>query len=206
MCSASIDDLTARARIRDAALEHFAVHGFARATIRGIAESANVSSGLVRHHFGSKDALREACDRHVLASFKGFNERVLDEDDLGFVAGARQGLMRFRGYVARSVADGSPRAGELFDEMVAMTHRWLVRSDAGRNDLSEVDRHVRAAVVTAMGLGVAILSDQLGRTMGLDPTSAKADRQIALALLDVYSHPLLSKEAAASAAEGFANQ
>ncbi len=42
--------------------------------------------------------------------------------------------------------------------------------------------------------------------MGLDPTSAKADRQIALALLDVYSHPLLSKEAAASAAEGFANQ
>jgi AcrR family transcriptional regulator len=63
---ATREDLTGRARIRDAALEQFGVHGFDGATIRGIAEAAGVSSGLVQHHFGSKDALRRACDEAVL--------------------------------------------------------------------------------------------------------------------------------------------
>jgi AcrR family transcriptional regulator len=206
MCSARLDDRTARARIRDAAIEHFAAHGFAKATIRGIAESANVSSGLLRHHFGSKDALREACDAYVLGEYRAYNERTLTEADLTFAAGARRELLPFMGYVTRSLVDGSPAARELFDELVAMTHRWLLRADADRDDQPEVDRHVRAAVITAMGLGVGILSGQLGRSMGLDPTSAQGDSQIARALLDAFSHPILSKEAAASAAKGFANQ
>lgn len=53
------EDLTARARIRDAALKHFTESGFAKATIRDIARTAGVSPGLVRHHFGSKEGLRE---------------------------------------------------------------------------------------------------------------------------------------------------
>ncbi len=52
------EDLTARARIRDAALAQFAEYGFDRATVRGIAGAAGVSPGLVRHHFGSKNGLR----------------------------------------------------------------------------------------------------------------------------------------------------
>ncbi len=44
-------DLTARARIREAALRHFAEEGYERATIRAIAATAGVSPGLVRHHF-----------------------------------------------------------------------------------------------------------------------------------------------------------
>ncbi|MGH3750942.1 MAG: helix-turn-helix domain-containing protein, partial [Micromonosporaceae bacterium] len=52
------EDLTARARIRDAALRLFAERGIGPATIRDIAKAAGVSSGLVRHHFGSKEALR----------------------------------------------------------------------------------------------------------------------------------------------------
>jgi AcrR family transcriptional regulator len=64
------EDLTARARIRDAAMQHFAEHGFERATIRGIAETAGVSSGLVRHHFGSKKALRDACDEWLLRTIR----------------------------------------------------------------------------------------------------------------------------------------
>jgi len=59
------EDLTARARIRDAALWHFAEEGFSRATIRDIAATAGVSPGLVRHHFGSKEGLRDACDEAV---------------------------------------------------------------------------------------------------------------------------------------------
>ena len=63
----SPEDLTARARIRDAAIELFAERGIGSATIRDIAQAAGVSSGLVRHHFGSKDGLRRACDEYAMA-------------------------------------------------------------------------------------------------------------------------------------------
>src|SRR4029450_2363894 len=59
-------DTTGRARIRDPALEQFALHGFEGATIRDIAEAAGVSPGLVQHHFRSKEGLRRACDEAVL--------------------------------------------------------------------------------------------------------------------------------------------
>jgi AcrR family transcriptional regulator len=55
-------DLTARARIREAALRHFAEEGYQGATIRAIAGTAGVSPGLLRHHFGSKEELRAACE------------------------------------------------------------------------------------------------------------------------------------------------
>jgi len=53
----SVDDLTAAARIRDAAIERFGEQGFS-VGLRPIAEAAGVSAALVIHHFGSKDGLR----------------------------------------------------------------------------------------------------------------------------------------------------
>src|SRR5919199_4055952 len=59
------DDLTTRARIRDAAVLRFGREGFG-VSVRALAADAGVSPGLVIHHFGSKDGLRAACDEHVL--------------------------------------------------------------------------------------------------------------------------------------------
>ena len=61
------DDRTARAVIRDEALRLFAGRGPDAVTVRQIAAAAGVSPGLVIHHFGSKDGLREAVDQYVLA-------------------------------------------------------------------------------------------------------------------------------------------
>ncbi len=58
------EDLTTRAKIRDAAIVRFGKFGFGRTTIRAIAEAARVSPALVIHHFGSKDGLREVV-RHL---------------------------------------------------------------------------------------------------------------------------------------------
>lgn len=55
------EDLTGRARLRDAAIESFAAAGFDE-SLRAIAIRAGVSAGLVRHHFGSKEKLRAECD------------------------------------------------------------------------------------------------------------------------------------------------
>ncbi len=59
------EDLTTRARIRDAAVLRFGREGFG-ASVRTVAADAGVSPGLVIHHFGSKDGLRAACDEYVL--------------------------------------------------------------------------------------------------------------------------------------------
>lgn len=62
-------DLTARARIREAAIDCFAADGFG-ASFTTIAQSAGVSPGLITHHFGSKAGLRAECDAEVLSRYQ----------------------------------------------------------------------------------------------------------------------------------------
>lgn len=58
-------DLTAKARIRNAAVALFARKGASAATLREIAEAAGVTHGLVVHHFASKEGLLRAVQDHV---------------------------------------------------------------------------------------------------------------------------------------------
>src|SRR3989442_8290525 len=59
-------DLTAAARIREAALRLFAARGVSGASIRDVAKAAGVSPGLVQHHFRSKARLRRAVEESVI--------------------------------------------------------------------------------------------------------------------------------------------
>jgi AcrR family transcriptional regulator len=200
------EDLTARARIRDAAVQHFADDGFARATIRDIARTAGVSPGLVRHHFGSKDALRGACDEHVSEALRGVNDQALADSqrgNLGLAAAYRQGLRPYQQYVARALVDGSTSVASLFDDMVRMTEDWLARDDQSRADPPLGDRRARAALIAAMAAGIPLLHQHVSRAMGVDMFDVEGDRRVAVAMLDIYSHSLMSAELAASASVGF---
>ncbi|OBG27251.1 TetR/AcrR family transcriptional regulator [Mycobacterium sp. 852002-51057_SCH5723018] len=53
-------------RIRDAAMRCFAIRGIAATSLRTVAETAEVSIGLVQHHFRTKAALIAAVDQYVL--------------------------------------------------------------------------------------------------------------------------------------------
>lgn len=64
------DDLTSKARIRNAALKLHATKGSANTTLRDVAAAAGVTSGLVVHHFGNKDGLRTAVQRYVVDQFR----------------------------------------------------------------------------------------------------------------------------------------
>jgi AcrR family transcriptional regulator len=74
MRSTGSDDLTTRARIRDAAIVLFGRDGFPATSVRAIATAAAVSPALVLHHFGSKDELRAACDTYIVEASLGRNE------------------------------------------------------------------------------------------------------------------------------------
>mgnify|MGYP005996657953 CR=1 FL=1 len=54
---ASFNDLTAKAKIRNAALDLYAERGEDRVSMRAVAAAANVTVGLVQHHFKTKDGL-----------------------------------------------------------------------------------------------------------------------------------------------------
>jgi TetR/AcrR family transcriptional regulator, regulator of cefoperazone and chloramphenicol sensitivity len=199
--SVAFEDLTARARIREAALEHFARDGYDRATIRAIAKTAGVSPGLLRHHFGSKEDLREACDHYVFEMLHRVNAELLA--DPGATPQSQQTSKPFGRYVARSLADGSPTVGPIFDELVTMTEAWLARADDARVDTPAIDRRIRAALVTAMKIGIPLLHEHVSRALGTDMFGPGGDRLIALALLDIYSHPLIDDDVATSAAAGY---
>ncbi|WP_269750573.1 TetR/AcrR family transcriptional regulator [Microbispora sp. ATCC PTA-5024] len=190
------EDLTARARIRDAALYHFGEHGFERATIRGIAETAGVSPGLVRHHFGSKQGLREACDEYLVALIHRFNDRVradTSHTDMSYIQQSRAALRPYQRYMARALSEGA--AASLFDEVVNLTEEWL--ADMKRPDPPAVPLRVRATIATAMAMAVPILYEHVSRGLGVDMFSPEGDLLLSRALLDLYSHPLISPEEAA---------
>jgi AcrR family transcriptional regulator len=117
-------DLTAYARIRNAALELFAARGTKATTIRDVASKADVSPGLVQHHFGTKDGLRKAVDEFVLNDARQTIENLpapLEERSAEFAK--RMGaVVRDRPaavlYLARSAADGDEVALQTFKALV----------------------------------------------------------------------------------------
>lgn len=189
------EDLTARARIRDAALRLFGDQGYDKATIRGIAEAAHVSSGLVRHHFGSKEALREECDAYLARALERIDDQVRADgptSDVNYVAVAMSEFAPYRGYITRSLVEG--RARPLFDKLAELSERWLAEADARRADPPEVSREARATVTAAMSLAVSVLHEHVSRRLDVDVFTAEGHDLLARILLDIYSHPWVGQE------------
>jgi AcrR family transcriptional regulator len=189
-------DLTARARIRDSALRLFAERGIDGATIRDIAKAAGVSPGLVRHHFGSKEGLRDACDAHALERLVGIKERAVLDGQIanpGFLPAVHPTVLLLTRYLARSLVDGSPAAAGMFDEMVELTEQWIARHYP---DVT-ADPRAYAAVLCAMQIGMLTLHDSLSRVLGADMLSPQGHLRVSKAAVDFYSHPLLTPELAA---------
>jgi AcrR family transcriptional regulator len=202
----AFDDLTARARIREAAMEQFAERGFDATTIRGIAAAAGVSPGLLRHHYGSKAELRDAVDAHVLAEIRRVSDEVLDDVERGSLfraAMTREALRPYRTYLTRALLDGSPFIGPLFEEMVEYSQRSVEQADERRTDPPMADSRTRGAVLTAMSLGIPLLRQHLSRVLGADIFSEEGERLLALASLDLFAHPLITPELAESARAGY---
>jgi TetR/AcrR family transcriptional regulator, regulator of cefoperazone and chloramphenicol sensitivity len=196
------EDLTARARIRDAALRLFAEHGGDGTTIRDIAADAGVSGGLVRHHFGSKDDLRAACDAYALDQMMRIKERILleeGEDRTGagpaFLSDAHPAMLLLLQYFARSMVDGSPAADAMFEEMVDLSEAWLSEHHGD----AVHDPRASAALLVAQELGVLAFRRQLSHALGSDTLERDGQLRLMRAKVDYYAQPFLDPEQAAQA-------
>jgi TetR/AcrR family transcriptional regulator, regulator of cefoperazone and chloramphenicol sensitivity len=189
------EDLTARARIRDAALRLFAERGIGAATIRDIAKQAGVSSGLVRHHFGSKEALRDACDAYATERLNRLREQMFLEGglaDTGFMSAVHPTATLLQRYLVRSALDGSEKAASMFDDMVELGKQWLALGH-----IESRDPVASAAVLVVMQLGVFAMPDLMSRALGVDVRTPEGSMRMMRGFVDIFSHPLLTPEQAA---------
>lgn len=175
------DDLTARALIRNAALALFAEHGPDAVSVRQIAAAADVSPGLVLHHFGSKGGLREAVDAYAADAFDAVMEVGADADiaavlargDGGSIAAAFSRVFPpgspLPAYLRRLLLSGDPAGVTLFRDWHRATDRLL--EEMGRMGLvrDSVDPEVRAAFVLANDLALLLLRPALRESLGFDP-------------------------------------
>ncbi|MWA04688.1 TetR family transcriptional regulator [Actinomadura sp. LD22] len=193
--------MTARARIRDAALEMFAEHGMKGATFRGIAEAAGVSVGLVQHHFGSKQELREACDAYALDTIRRLSAEKIDGiGDPGFLAKAMRIDLPVRRYLARALVDGSPAAARVFDDLVDTTEAYFAADlPPGVNAPATTDVHAYSAALVAMTIGMEVLHEHLSRVLGVDTFTPEGSLRLRHALFEIIDDRLLSRDLAARA-------
>ena len=193
MARPAYEDLTARARIRDAALTLFAERGIEAATIRDIAKAAGVSSGLVRHHFGSKEGLRDACDAYALERLKSLKQEAVLEGhlgDAGFLSAIHPTVLSLYRYLVRSLLDGSPAAAAMFDDLVAFTEQWITHFIPGIT----TDIRAYSAVLVAMQIGMLGMHEPLSRSLGDDILSRDGNLRLMRALVEIHSTTLMTPE------------
>jgi len=200
MRSAS-DDRTARAVIRDEALRLFAEHGPDAVTVRQIATAAGVSPGLVIHHFGSKDGLREAVDAHVLAMFGTMLGELTAPDlyDPGAAGSLAEAVMRclppgspVPGYLRRLLLSGGDPGRDLFRRLYQGSRAALdAMSEAGLA-AQGADPDVRAAILMSNDLAVLLLREQLAEVLGEDPLSAAGMARWGREMLTIYAAGLMA--------------
>ncbi|MGW6276481.1 TetR/AcrR family transcriptional regulator [Kribbella sp. NPDC055071] len=188
-----VDDLTARARIRDAAIRLFGERGIEGASIRDVAAEAGVSSGLVRHHFGSKEALREFCDQYAKERMAAISAEVSTSEGVAGLdpASMHPRVFPLQLYLVRSMMDGSETATALFLGAVETIEEWSTSYG-----IEPTDRRAYAAAMAAIKLSTFVFRDQISKALGEDITSPAGYARIGQALMEVFAIPLITPEQA----------
>ncbi|NUP54174.1 MAG: TetR family transcriptional regulator [Catenulispora sp.] len=196
------DDRTARAVIRDEALRLFAEHGPDAVSVRQIAAAAGVSAALVVHHFGSKEALREVVDHHVLETFDAMltemtGEQAPDLYDPAATGSLVEAVLRhlppdspMPAYLRRMLLTDSEAGKELFAKIFAVSEGMLAALSEAGMAAPGADPAVRAAFLMANDLAVLLLRDRLTEVLGVDPLSQEGMARWAAEVLAVYARGL----------------
>jgi TetR/AcrR family transcriptional regulator, regulator of cefoperazone and chloramphenicol sensitivity len=187
--------------IRDEALQLFAERGPDAVTVRQIAAAARVSPGLVIHHFGSKDGLREAVDAHVLAMFSAMLRELTTGDlyEPGAAGSLAEAVVKYLppgspvpGYLRRLLLSGGDSGRELFHRLYEGSRAALDAMSAAGLAAPGADPDVRAAILMSNDLAVLLLREHLTDVLGTDPLSATGMARWGQEMLAIYAAGLLA--------------
>lgn len=195
------DDRTAKARLRDAAVELIAEEGAATLTARRVADRAGLSAGLVTHHYGSMQQLRTAADHHVTGLIRHLKSATMGAGaTLNVLASAyTPGYGPLVGYVARRLSDPSPEVAALVDEMIEDAVGYIGEAEAAGHIKPSANPRDRAAVLVLSQLGNLVMNDHLKRIFDVDlassdPSSGSGFQRYFDALLEFYEQGLMTTD------------
>lgn len=197
--SSAAEDLTTRARIRDAAVVQFGTAGFG-APVRAIAARAGVSPALVIHHFGSKDGLRAACDEHVLRTIREAKSEAIagpgPTDMLAQLAAVEE-FAPLAAYAAQSLQSGGALAEAFLEHMIADAEAYLAEGVAAGRVRPSRDPAARARYLVMTNVGLLLLHLRLHPPVGGDLGAAMRGLSAAVTLpaLEVFSEGLFTDRA-----------
>lgn len=188
-------DLTAAARIRDAAIEQFGEHGFG-VGLRAIAEAAGVSAALVIHHFGSKKGLRKACEDYIAETIRGTKSEALRSNDPATWFAQMAEIEEYAplmAYLVRSMQTGGELANMLWRRMIDNAEVYMEEGVRAGTIKPSRDPRARARYLAITGGGGFLLYIQMHKT----PTDLRTvlrdyARDMILPALEVYTEGLMT--------------
>ncbi|MGV0745480.1 TetR family transcriptional regulator [Mycolicibacterium sp. XJ870] len=191
----SVDDRTAVARIRDAAIDQYGKHGFS-VGLRSIAEAAGVSAALVIHHFGSKDGLRKACDDYVAEVVRETKTESLQATDPATWLTQMSEIESYAplmAYLVRSMQSGSELAKAFWRTMVDNAEHYFEEGVRAGTLKPSRDARARARYLAICNAGGFLLYLQ----MHDDPTNLRAvlhdyGEDMVLPALELYTEGLMT--------------
>lgn len=168
--------------------------------VRAIASAAGVSPGLVNHHFGSKDGLREACDEHVRGLIR---QAKLDSVQHPSSQGLLQSLAEaedfapYLAYLMRNFQVGGALTSVFFEHMVSDVETYLTAGIEAGTIRPQRDIKATARFMAYQNGGGFLLFLQMYSDSHEGPTDyRKAIRaymdQMLLPALDIFTHGLLT--------------
>ncbi|MFG3255369.1 TetR/AcrR family transcriptional regulator [Streptomyces sp. NPDC048172] len=206
------EDRTTRAVLRDESLRLFAEKGPENVSVREIAAAAGASPGLVLHHFGSKDGLREEVDQYVLDAFDRMLGAITADGarDPSDPAAAGRSLAEVMlqhlpsdspipAYLSRLLLSGSTSGRQLFVRLHELSRATLDAMVEAGLAAPGRDPAVRAAVLMANDLAVLLLREHLTAVLDTDPLSAEGLARWGPEVLAIYSGGLTAAPAAPAA-------
>ena len=163
------DDLTARARLRDATIALIA--GGDKPTARSVASKAGVSIGLIRHHFGTMDGLLLACDEHIATLIRDAKNDAIRGPLPNVLETLREaGQDNILSYLAHRLTESTPGIDALVDQLADAASYIQRAIDADlMNPVPNVP--VAARMLTIYSLGSLVLAPHLKRLLNIDITA-----------------------------------
>ena len=188
----------AKARVRDAAVAHFAAVGFSRPGLDEIARAAGVTTDDIVALFGNEAGLRQACDDYVLQALVGWAREKATLEGMSEVMRSYQAdpgsYQAQLNYLGRVVAENTPAAARFIDVLVDESET-IIRAGMMDGTMRPSDDPRGLAVLTATNvLGLITMAPHIERTLGLPASQQQMLLRLALPALELYTHGLYTSD------------
>lgn len=165
-----------RQRLIVTALALFSERGFDGVTVRDIAKASGVSIGLINHHFGSKEGLREAVDEYFMAQFQEVLDAFPNSDANSvtdfenwaddWIARHMDNWNAMSGYFRRALLEESEWGAKIFTRFYEIAQNSVNRMDASGHIRPDVDRLWLPFLIVYLELGTTLLDPYIKRVLG----------------------------------------